>query len=290
MNRMERTLWISSFEAHLRAEGKEESTVRLYRAEAEELLEKLWEQGKSLHQVDADDLLAIRSQLIAKGMKLSTINKRMSVVRSFFRWAAREGHALSGIAEGLRLEGAAKADKSELRWLSAEEERQLLTVVGSEAQDPKSLRNEALVAAMLYAGLRVEEVSYLRLHSLQPQRLSVYDESWETRAVPLDDHAYIPLLKWRRHRKALGKSKHLESDFLFVTERSGFMQPRAVQFVIESLSEKAGFTVTCSMLRHTFCRRLAEQGASAERIRDWAGHKSLLTTIQYFEKGTDERT
>jgi len=42
------------------------------------------------------------------------------------------------------------------------------------------------------------------------------------------------------------------------------------------------------MLRHTFCRRLARQGASAERIRDRAGRKSLSTTFRYFEDTHDE--
>jgi len=73
---------------------------------------------------------------------------------------------------------------------------------------------------------------------------------------------------------------HRESPYLFVTERAGFMQPRAVQFVIAALPDKVGFPLSCRSLRHTFCRRLAEEGASAERIRDWAGHKSLSTAVQ----------
>jgi site-specific recombinase XerD len=281
----ERGNGMALYAMHLQSEGKEESTIRFYVAEAEAFLSRLDQGLDSLHRVTSQELLSFRDELAAGGMKRTTINKRMSMLRSFFRWAERIGKALPGVGEGLRLD---ESRKTEIRWLHETEERKLLTAVGGNEENRKNVRNAAIVSSMLYAGLRVEEVSLLRMDSVQPSNLLVYDGEGLTRKIPIDDRAYIPLLKWLRLRKELGKSKHRESPHLFVTERSGRMQPRAVQFVVESLCEKAGFSVTCQMLRHTYCRRLAEQGASMERLRAWAGHKSPLTTIQYFDALPEE--
>ncbi|WP_309121318.1 tyrosine-type recombinase/integrase [Paenibacillus sp.] len=280
MERVNRML-LEAFALYLRNEKKEESTIKLYVAELEALLTKLGERPGGLAEATTDDLLRYRNDLQAGGMKPATINKRMSIARTFFQWAGGEGAADSTAAEGLRL--AANAPLP-IQWLSEAQERALLAAASNALTVENGVRNEALLAAMLFAGLRVKEVSYLRLDSLQGSRLVVTDESGSfLRGVPLDDRALVPLLRWRRHRSEAIRSKHKESDYLFVTERSGFMQPRAVQFAVESLSAKAGFPVRCSELRHTYCRRLAREGASVERIRDWAGHKSPQTTVRYFE-------
>ncbi|WP_134704762.1 tyrosine-type recombinase/integrase [Ammoniphilus sp. YIM 78166] len=58
------------------------------------------------------------------------------------------------------------------------------------------------------------------------------------------------------------------------------MQPRAIQFVVEGYSDKL-FAVTCQILRHTYCRRLVEQGIPLQQIKQWAGHKSIQSTFRY---------
>ncbi len=289
MKREQGTL-LAAFALSLRAERKEESTILLYVNALEGLLARLEGSG-GIAAATPSDLLRYREALLASGMKRATINKRMSIARSFFHWAGREGLANPDVADGLRLEADAAPP---VRWLSEPEERALLEAASTDGNSERSVRNAALVAAMLYAGLRVKEVSALRLDALRHARLIVHDDDGvgdsPARVVPLeDDRAIVPLARWRAHRLASIHAKHKESLRFFVTERSGMMQPRAVQFAVESLSAKAGFPVRCSELRHTYCRRLAAQGASVERVRDWAGHKSAQTTLRYFE-GLEGRT
>jgi len=274
---------LDAFAASLRAEAKEDSTIRLYVHSLEGLLAGLEDRG-GIAAATSADLLRYRDALLAGGMKRSTVNKRMSIARSFFHWAGRQGLASPDVADGLRVEADAAPP---VRWLSEQEERALLEAASAGGNAERNLRNSALIAAMLYAGLRVKEVSALRLDGLRRARLLVHDDArgdTPARVVPLEDErALAPLAGWLAHRLTSIHSIHKESARLFVTERSGRMQPRAVQFAVESLSAKAGFPVRCSELRHTYCRRLAAQGASVERIRAWAGHKSAQTTLRYFE-------
>ncbi|CAG7649770.1 Tyrosine recombinase XerC [Paenibacillus solanacearum] len=272
--------WIEPFTHYLREKGKEESTVKLYAAEIAHFLHWLQRSDKSLVSVVQEDIFASRDELYLQGKRLSTINKYVSILASFFKWAEGQGMVKSNPAASARYY---TPKKNELpRWLNSEEETRLLALAGQEKNPFKRSRNVALLYVLLYAGLRLDEVSELRVSSVLPGELVVYDRGTELRRVPLDAKTQAVLGEWIEQRALAGKECYKTSDFLFVTERSGSMQPRAVQFVVEGYAEKLGFEISCHDLRNTFCRRLAEQGAPIMMMKRWAGHKSFLTSYQYY--------
>lgn len=272
--------YIQEFKASLKAKHKEESTVKMYVTEIRHFLGSAQLLRKPLSQINREDIIFSRNQMCEKGMKPSTINKSISILSSFFKWAIQQGYATANPAEHIRLLEPQKNDSP--KWLTEEQEARLLDHAAKERNPFKRARNEALIYVMLYAGLRVEEVSELRLASLQEEALIVFDNDAESRRVPIDEMTRQILTSWMDRRLETGKQVYETSPFLFVTERSGRMQPRSIQFVIESFSLKLGFLVLCQHLRHTYCRRLAVQGLAIEQIKKRAGHKSILTTYQYF--------
>nr|WP_273386443.1 tyrosine-type recombinase/integrase [Cohnella zeiphila] len=270
-----------SFERFLARQCKEESTIRMYIAEVRKFLGWVRRSGRTLPEIRMDDLLSFRGDLEKAGVRSATINKSLSVVSTFFKWAHAQGHASGNPAEHVRIIDTQKAAPP--RWLSAEEEEKLLKIAAMEQNPFKRARNLALLHTMLYAGLRVEEVSDLRLESLRENELLVFHGEEPARAVPLSPESSAQLREWVRLRGEAGKTEYVRSPYLFITERMGAMQPRAVQFVVEGYSEKLGFPVLCQHLRHTYCRRLAEQDMPIERIQRLAGQKSPTTTRRYFQ-------
>ncbi|CAG7657066.1 tyrosine-type recombinase/integrase [Paenibacillus allorhizosphaerae] len=272
--------WIEPFTDYLREKGKEESTVKLYAAEIGHFLDWLKRSDKSMASVVQEDIFASRDELYIQGKRLSTINKYVSILASFFKWAEERGMAKGNPAASARYY---TPKKNELpRWLTAEEEASLLALAEQEKNPFKRSRNLALLYVLLNMGLRLEEVSELQVSSVLPDELIVYDRGTELRRVPMDSKTYACLSEWIEQRALASKECYKTSMHLFVTERSGYMQPRAVQFVIEGYAEKLGFEISCHDLRNTFCRRLAEQGTPILLLKRWAGHKSFLTSYQYY--------
>jgi integrase/recombinase XerD len=271
--------WILQYKDHLLKEGKEESTIKLYGTEIAHFLGWLDRTGKVLASVMQEDIFASRDELYNRGKRLSTINKYVSILASFFRWAEEQGMVKGNPAATARYFTPKSTEFP--RWLCGEEEERLIRLAVNEKNPFKRARNEALLHVLLYSGLRVEEVPNLRLGSVQ-EELIVYDEAKEIRRVPIPRETYEKLTQWMQERAAADKDIYNESEYLFVTERSGRMQVRAVQFVIESYAEKLGFDVSCHDLRNTYCRKLASLRTPILHLKTWAGHKSFLTTYQYY--------
>jgi integrase/recombinase XerD len=277
--KIEAKTWIQRFTGYLAARNKEESTIKLYAAEISHFLHWLSRKGKSIHSVLQEDILASRDELYLQGKKLSTINKYVSILTTFFSWAEEAGYVTHNPAADTRLVAPRKTGLP--RWLSAEEVSRLLDLAAKEKNPLKRARNEALLHVLLFAGLRVEEVSELRVDSHRGSELVVFDKSTELRRVPIPEATSEKLDEWIAKRSFFNK-KQSDRPFLFVTERSDCMKPRAIQFVLQKYSEKLGFAVNCRDLRNTFCRRLAVQGTPIQLLKRWAGHKSLLTSYQYY--------
>jgi len=273
---------LESYRTYLEAQRKEETTIKAYVHEAEDFLGWCSVRNAGLSELSQETFAEYRDAIVARGAKTATVNKSVSTLSTFFKWAQSVGLTGGNFARRLRLPETKKEEPP--RWLTPGEEAALLDAVAKETTEFQRVRNEALIAAMLYAGVKVEEVPQLPIGALRGGELDVYDGGARDRTVPLSPFAFAKLDAWLRLRRTSVKAAHVTSDFLFVTERSGSMQPRAVQFVIEAYSEKIGVPITSQMLRNTFCRRLAEQGVPVERVKALAGHKTLLTTWKYYRE------
>ncbi len=273
---------IESYRTYLANQRKEDNTIKAYIHEVEGFLGWCTSRRTDLSGLSHETIAAYRDALVSRGVKTATVNKSVSTLSTFFKWAQSVGLAGDNFARRLRLPASKKEEPP--RWLTSEEEQALLDAVSKETTTFQRVRNEALIAAMLYAGVKVEEVPQLPTGALRGAELDIYDEGVLARTVPLPPLAFAKLDAWLRLRLSSVKEAHSTSDALFVTERSGTMQPRAVQFVIETYSEKLGIPITSQMLRNTFCRRLAEQHIPVERLKALAGHKTLLTTWKYYRQ------
>jgi site-specific recombinase XerD len=277
---------LEKFKAFLREQHKEESTVKIYTAEVRHFLSWMESEHKVLSQITEDDILHSRDVMYNMGMKYATINKSISILSSFFKWARHQALINFNPAEDTRLLDPKTKDLP--RGLTKEQELLLLKCAAKERNDFKRTRNEALIDVMLRVGLRVEEVTHLRLDSLKEKELIVYNDDQPTRKVPIDEQTKRKLEAWIGIRSKANKPEYRDSPYMFVTERTGHMQPRSIQFVVEGLSEDLGFPLWCQTLRHTYCYRLAQSGIPLEQLKQWAGHKSILTTYQYFrQEGSD---
>jgi len=143
---------------------------------------------------------------------------------------------------------------------------------------PSSLRNKAIMAIMLYAGLRVSEVVNLKPGDIKIGRGKlrvVSGKGGKDRDLYINDYLSMLLTRWRDIRP--------KSDYFFSTLKGKRLIPRYIQSMVKRYSMKAGITKNVSphTLRHTYATQLYRETKDIESLRKILGHEDINTTTIY---------
>ena len=235
------------------------------------------------------DTLAVRSHLASlhRGeLANRSIARHLSTLRSFFRWACREGHLDRNPAKGLP---APRTPKSLPRALTLPDTETLLE---SDGEDAFAERERALFELLYATGLRVSEAAALDLDDvdLSARMLRAQGKGRKERIVPFGEEAeealraYLPARAERRAgSKSRTGSRAGQAEPLFVNSRGGRLTTRSMARVLKRRLRAAGLPEEISphALRHTFATHLLQAGADLRAIQELLGHASLSTTQKY---------
>jgi len=225
-----------------------------------------------------------RTELETKDLAPSSINVRLSAIRLLALEAGDNGLISPEIAAGIaRAKGAKRSGLRLGHWLTAEQAGQLLAL-----PDPatlKGLRDSAVLALLLGAGLRRSELARLNLEHIQLRegRCLIVDlagKGGRIRSVPIPPWANVAVFRWQ---EAAGITEG--AIFRSVT-RHGHVTSRrfsaqAVLAIVKTYANTLQLSVSPHDLRRTFAR-LAHIGQSPiEQIQLSLGHASLVTTELY---------
>jgi len=234
--------------------------------------------ARDLAQATEADLQAYMATRHA-GSRASSANRRLTVLRRFYRWALREG--LVSADPTARLLGAKPLRRVPKTLTEAQVERLLQAPDDSQ---PLGLRDRAMLELMYASGLRVSELVGLRVYelSLPDQVLRVLGKGSKERLVPFGDEA----LRWLRRYLAEGRPQILAgqvTEDLFVTARGSRMSRVMFWVLVKKYALQAGITVPLSphTLRHAFATHLLNHGADLRAVQLLLGHADISTTTIY---------
>jgi integrase/recombinase XerD len=235
--------------------------------------------GGPVGDASVDDLERWLAAMRADGLAASTISRRVSAVRAYFRHLVLIGTRTENPAAALKLP---RRGRTLPRALSpAETERLIDAATGST---PRSLRDRALVELLYGAGLRVSEAMGLEKGSvaLEERVVRVLGKGGKERLVPLGR----PAAEAVRRYLALGRP-HLDRRYrpeLFLNARGGALTRAGAFLILKKLAERAGLEpgrVHPHLLRHSFATHLLEGGADLRSVQEMLGHADLATTELY---------
>jgi integrase/recombinase XerD len=215
----------------------------------------------------------------ADGLAPSTIGRRTSAVRSYFRHLVLIGSKTENPAASVKLP---RRSRTLPRALSpAETEKLIDAATGST---PRTLRDRALVELLYGAGLRVSEAVGLDKGSvsIEDRIVRVFGKGGKERLVPLGR----PAAESVRRYLALGRP-HLDRRYrpeLFLNARGGPLTRAGAFLILRRLAERAGLEperVHPHLLRHSFATHLLEGGADLRSVQEMLGHADLGTTERY---------
>ena len=270
---------VQAFEQWLTEDGRAESTIQSYINDVKKF-------NCYLVERDADpEVLLSRfyftsylKQLEAVGMKVNTINKKITSLKVYNDWLQ-----MNGMVEDIYVRikkdkiRIAAGSEEEVSVLTDEQVEQFLFYLEKETE-----RNKAIGYLLLYTGLRVTELVEIELAHIDQltAQLTVRGKGGKVREVPLRRDVLEHLQSYVRGERAA--SKHVASPKLLVSQRAPKLHRDAVRRWLEQTGERLGFHIHPHMLRHTFCTRLLKNGVDIATVSKLVGHANLNTTIKHY--------
>ncbi len=233
----------------------------------------------SLKEVDRHVLRDYLSHLMEKGFVKASIARKLSAIRSFYRYLQRE-EIIS--TSPVAATSSPKLDRRLPSFLSIEEINRLLEA--PDLSTPQGRRDRALLELLYASGLRVSELVNLNLEqvNLDTNEVRVWGKGSKERVVLMGKPAARALTTYlnQSRPKLLGKKG---SSALFLNRYGGRLVERRVQRILEKYTAIAGIgkRVHPHMLRHTFATHLLDGGADLRVVQELLGHASLSSTHIY---------
>ncbi|HLA51708.1 MAG TPA: tyrosine-type recombinase/integrase, partial [Flavitalea sp.] len=150
---------------------------------------------------------------------------------------------------------------------------------------PEGVRNRAILETMYSCGLRVSELTSLKLSELYPELgfVRVTGKGDKERLVPIGASALKQIDIYRKAIRVHIPVKKGMEDILFLNRRGSGLSRVMIFLVLKDLAAKAGIRKNISphTLRHSFATHLVEGGADLRAVQVMLGHESITTTEIY---------
>lgn len=253
-------------------------TVLNYRLDLEEF-------GRFLGELVLEkvDYLFLRKYLVClkeKNLNSRSIGRRLSTLRSFFRFLNREGYIKSNPIASI---SSPKQDKHLPLFMTEDEVLRLLETVSSK--DERGLRDRAVLETFYSTGMRVSELAGLSIQDIDfiGGIAKVMGKGKKERIVPVGDTAM------RAIRNYLDKRKR-ESDVLFLNKNGRRITDRGIRNITAKYLRLASMRhgISCHTLRHSFATHLLNRGADLRSVQELLGHVNLSTTQIYTHLTTEK--
>jgi integrase/recombinase XerC len=269
----------SKYVAYLEAERNvSKYTVRNYTNDLMEFFNFVNEKGiETLKEVNKLTLRSYLAHLMERNFAKSSIARKLSAIRSFYRYLMREDMISASPAATTV---SPKLDKRLPSFLTIEDAKRL--VESPDLTQPQGQRDRALLELLYASGLRVSELVNINLDQLNlaTNEIRVWGKGAKERVVLIGTPAAQALTNYieKGRRELLGDKK---SNALFVSRYGGRLPARTVQKILTKYARNIDKKVHPHILRHTFATHLLDGGADLKVVQELLGHADLSSTQIY---------
>ncbi len=256
---------INSFLSYLKnIRGYASSSILTYENALNEVL-------KESHYFEEDgeitlDITPLRLKNINNSKK--TISKKLSAIRSFVKFM-REQREIE-----IKLIGDSVINVP--KTLPKPLDENIIDEILKSAN-----AQESLIVTLLYGlGLRISELSSLKILDISKEWVSVLGKGNKTREVPLLEPIYEQIEAYKKQ----------ENPKEFLLEKDGkAMSSSQIRYLFTKLFKKSGIKATPHQLRHSFATHLLHHGARISDVSELLGHSSMVSTQIYTQLGSSKK-
>jgi integrase/recombinase XerC len=266
--------YIEEFLRYLELEkGVSAHTLRAYRKDLTDFIAHVNTEPEKIDMLDVRGFIA---EQIRKGLNKTTVSRRLSSVRSFFRFLYREGYMKSNPA---KLVSSPRLPKLLPKFLSVDDAFSL--VEKPEGIGFAPARDRAILELLYSSGLRVGELAGLNVEDINVREALVKarGKGKKERIVPIGSKA-LDAIKTYLVERMLLKSKE---KAVFLNRLGTRLTDRGVRRIVVKYARAIAIngSIGPHTLRHSFASHLLQGGADLRVIQELLGHASLSTTQKY---------
>jgi len=271
---------VSRYRRYLKLEkGYSVNTLDAYMRDVDKLFRYLAVEQIDVLDVKLEDLEHFAAFISDLGIGPRSLARILSGVRQFYRFLVIDGYLEVDPTE--LLESPKQPDHLPEVLSTAEVD---LLEQAIDLSKWEGHRNRAIIEVLFSCGLRVSELTNLKLSNLyiEEQYIRVMGKGSKERLVPISPRALDELNYWFADRNVM-KIKPGEEDYVFLNRRGQHLTRTMILIMIKRYAVEAGIKKTISphTLRHSFATSLLEGGADLRAIQAMLGHESIGTTEIY---------
>lgn len=259
--------------------GLSKNSVTAYELDFKRLQTYMTEHHIDVVRASFDDLQAFVFDTFKDIKSAKTQARLLSSIHSFYRFLLYHHYIEQDPSELLEMP---RIEKHLPEVLSLEEIDAMIASI--DMAKPDGHRNRAIIEMLYGSGLRVSELTELRLSNIYRQEgyMRITGKGSKQRLVPISHEANKQLGYWLEDRSKLD-IKPESTDIVFLN-RYGRQLTRAMIFtIVKRLAQEADIhkTISPHTLRHSFATHLLQNGADLRIIQQLLGHESIVTTEIY---------
>jgi len=233
----------------------------------------------SLENVDYLLLRKYLAVLKERNFKMRTVARRLSTLRSFFKFLTREGYLKTNPLISL---SSPKQEKHLPLFLTEDEVTRLIEA--AIPKDERGLRDRAILETFYSTGIRISELVGLDTQDIDfiGGIVKVMGKGKKERMAPIGDVAIKAIRAYLEKRKK-------QTDALFLNKSGRRITDRGVRDIVKKHLRLASIKqgVSAHTLRHSFATHLLNRGADLRSVQELLGHVNLSTTQIYTHLTTD---
>ncbi len=273
------------FLEELKSKGYSENSEIAYKKDLEDFLFYLQANRLAETFSDVSNERIFRyfiSHLADIGKTPKTIARKISALKSFYRFLHESGRITTNIAKNIR---PPKVPKKLPKTLTKEEVSALFQVI--DQTKPLGVRNSILLRLLFETGLRVSELINISVQDLDFAQLQIKitGKGNKERLIFLSEELAADIKTYLAYTRPVlqNKGNIIETKHVFINYKGGELTARGVRKILNTLVDKAGetFNVHPHLLRHTFATIMLENGADIRTVQELLGHKNVKTTEIY---------
>ena len=288
--------YIKEYMEELRVERHmSENTLDAYNRDVREFHKFIDNKGiPSISELSETDVASYVMELRDEGLSGSTINRRMSSIRSYGSFLQRRGILKSNPAERIK---PPKSGKKQVEYLTVEEVDSIINAPDSSA---RGLRDRAIIEVLYGTGIRVTEITELRMHEINTRLgfMTLNGEHGKGRIIPLgrpckraieryviESRPKLVKIKNEKERKNDSDPESYVGDqgYLFVNHRGEKLTRQGLWKIVQKYAEKTGISknLTPQILRNSFAVHMVQNGADLKSIQELMGYEDVSTAQAY---------
>ena len=227
-----------------------------------------------LVRISKIDINKYIAQLFKNGLKSSSVNRKISTIKSFFIFLLKKKHILVSPVEDIEM-----IKQEKYLPISMSEKEVELLLESPNLDSFIGIRDRAMIEMLYATGMRVSELINLKITDIDHNRLvvKVMGKGSKERLIPYGEVASDHLNTYLKNRKEINSNEIFLSNRGKKITRSAFWNRIKLYLKKENLKE----SISPHTLRHAFATHLLNRGADLRSVQILLGHSDLSTTQIY---------